>query len=61
MFLITLYSNMQALSVEGRCKTFDDSADGYARGEAFAVACLARSGASAWPMAILQVRYKSFS
>ncbi|CAL8465605.1 g5141 [Coccomyxa elongata] len=28
---------LQALSIDGRCKTFEASADGYGRGEAFAV------------------------
>ena len=27
---------LSALSIEARCKTFDASADGYGRGEAFA-------------------------
>jgi hypothetical protein len=31
---------LQALSPVGRCKTFDDSADGYGRGEGFTVAYL---------------------
>ena len=45
----------QALSADGRCKTFDDTADGYGRGEAFVVACVARCGTCSNPLAILQV------
>ena len=44
---------MQALSPAGRCKTFDDSADGYGRGEGFALIVIrhqqaSQSGALAW-------------
>ena len=35
-------SGLQALSPEGRCKTFDASADGYGRGEGFLAAVLCR-------------------
>lgn len=31
---------LQALSPLGRCKTFDDGADGYGRGEGFTIAYL---------------------
>ena len=37
-------SGLQALSPEGRCKTFDASADGYGRGEGFLAAVLCREG-----------------
>ena len=37
---------MQALSPVGRCKTFDSSADGYGRGEGFAVIMLAQRPAA---------------
>jgi len=37
-----LMSKFRALSPDGRCKTFDDSADGYARGEGGAVLALQR-------------------
>ena len=38
---ITL-SRMRALSVDGRCKSFDGSADGYGRGEGCGVVVLKR-------------------
>ena len=47
---------MQALSMDGRCKTFEATADGYGRGEAFAVAYLSPSSTPAQPIAILQAR-----
>ena len=46
----------QALSANGRCKTFDDSADGYGRGEALVVACLVPTQSYKDSVAILQVR-----
>ena len=46
----------QALSADGRCKTFDASADGYGRGEGFAVAYLNPSASSSHALAFLQVR-----
>ena len=45
----------QALSLDGRCKTFDASADGYGRGEGFAVAYLCPASRSSPPIAIMQV------
>ena len=45
----------QALSADGRCKTFDASADGYGRGEGFAVAYLTPSADSSPALAFLQV------
>ncbi|BDA51455.1 probable oleandomycin polyketide synthase, modules 5 and 6 [Coccomyxa sp. Obi] len=41
---------LQALSVDGRCKTFDTAADGYGRGEGFAVLCIGPSGSAAQPL-----------
>lgn len=35
---------LQALSPVGRCQTFEASADGYGRGEAFATVCLCQAG-----------------
>ena len=35
---------LQALSAVGRCKTFEASADGYGRGEGFAVLALQQPG-----------------
>ncbi|KAK9841826.1 hypothetical protein WJX81_005522 [Elliptochloris bilobata] len=47
-------SGLQALSPDARCKTFDASADGYGRGEGFAVAVLARADAPcALPLALV--------
>ena len=46
----------QALSADGRCKTFDASADGYGRGEGFAVAYLNLGAGSSHALAFLQVR-----
>ncbi len=40
MFIVTCTANM--LSADGLCKTFDDSADGYARGEGCGVLVLKR-------------------
>lgn len=37
-----LMSKFRALAADGRCKTFDDSADGYARGEGGAIVTLQR-------------------
>ncbi len=37
-----LMSKFRALAADGRCKTFDDSADGYARGEGGGVVALQR-------------------
>jgi thioester reductase-like protein len=37
-----LMSKFRALAADGRCKTFDDSADGYARGEGGAIIALQR-------------------
>lgn len=45
----------QALSADGRCKTFDAGADGYGRGEGFAVAYLNPSASSSHALAFLQV------
>ena len=42
---------MQALSPVGRCKTFDSSADGYGRGEGFAVIVLAQRPAEVYGVA----------
>lgn len=42
--------------MDGRCKTFEAAADGYGRGEAFAMVCIGPSGSSAQPLATIQVR-----
>lgn len=45
---------LQALSAEGRCKSFDSSADGYGRGDGFAVVVLGRTHVATSALAILQ-------
>ena len=47
---------MQALSPDGRCKTFDAGADGYGRGEGFAVVYIGLGSHLHAPIATLQVR-----
>jgi hypothetical protein len=59
----------QALSPVGRCQTFDAAADGYGRGEAFAVVVLRPSDISTGPaeagagqpLGIIQVRVRRSS
>ena len=46
---------VQALSADGRCKTFDTSGDGYGRGEGFAVAYLGPGASTSRTLALLQV------
>jgi len=45
---------LQALSLVGRCKTFDASADGYGRGEGFAIMVLSHALSDVQSLAILE-------
>lgn len=52
----TRLAQLGALSSDGRCKTLDDSADGYGRGEACIVFVACSSGSGSLPLVVLHGR-----